>query len=426
MNTELVISVENLSKVYRTGTIGGGTLRGDLQSLWARMRGREDPNSPVYSKKCDRNGAFFALENINLQIHKGERIGIIGSNGAGKSTLLKIISRITAPTSGRVKIKGRIASMLEVGTGFHGELTGRENIYLNGSILGMTKAEVDKKIDTIIEFSECDKFIDTPVKRYSSGMYVKLAFAVAAHLDADIMIMDEVLAVGDMAFQDKCLGKMDEVSSNEGRTILYVSHNMSTIQRLCDRCIVLDEGRVIFDGDTNEAVEIYLNNVVCSEFSRDYMDYVRTRINLGNKAFIEHAEYYKHESIQFADKERLELKLRWQCREALKNLCFRFEIWSVDKIAVASSMAFDIGDYEAGATVEKIFSIDVSNLVPGNYRGYYALFIKNEYGARVNLDWVPAMNFSRVNTANDIVWNYRLWGRVRLEDARVIDCEKDT
>lgn len=416
VNQELVILVENLTKEYRTGMIGGATLRADLQSLWARMRGKEDPNLPVNSERYAKSKVFNALENINLRVNKGERVGIIGGNGAGKSTLLKIISRITAPTVGTIKLKGRVASMLEVGTGFHGELTGRENIYLNGSILGMSKAEVDKKIETIIDFSECRQFIDTPVKRYSSGMYVKLAFAVAAHLDADILIMDEVLAVGDMAFQEKCLGKMDEVSTNEGKTILYVSHNMSTIQRLCNRCIVIDKGKIIFDGDTDKAVELYLNNVVKHEFSRDYLTDLNSSGLFKETLRIEHAAYLNHDSIRFTDDEKIQLLLKWHCYEDVEDLCFRFEIWSTDRVAVASSMVFDIGSFAAGEIAERVFTVDISSLVPGTYSGYYCMFRKGSLGACENLDRVPALYFCRINSVNDIMWNYRLWGRMRLED----------
>ena len=257
---KVAIQIQGLKKEYRLGVISGGTLQRDIQSWWARLCKKEDPNSKVGSKNYGKNEKFTALGGIDLTVYKGERLGIIGKNGAGKSTLLKIISRITSPTEGTVGINGRVSSMLEVGTGFHGELTGRENIYLNGAILGMSRAEVDSKIDRIIEFSEIGQFIDTPVKRYSSGMYVKLAFSVAAHLDSEIMIMDEVLAVGDIAFQKKCLDKMGDVSREENRTILYVSHNMETIRRLCDRCIVLEKGKIIFDGDVEKAIKIYSEN----------------------------------------------------------------------------------------------------------------------------------------------------------------------
>ena len=257
MERKVAIQIQGVKKEYRLGVISGGTLQRDIQSWWARLRHKEDPNSRIGSKNYGKNEKFVALDGIDLTIYKGERLGIIGKNGAGKSTLLKLVSRITSPTEGTIGINGRVSSMLEVGTGFHGELTGRENIYLNGALLGMSRAEVDSKIDKIIEFSEIEQFIDTPAKRYSSGMYVKLAFSVAAHLDSEIMIMDEVLAVGDLAFQKKCLDKMGDVSREEGRTILYVSHNMETIRRLCDRCIVLEKGKIIFDGDVEQAIELY-------------------------------------------------------------------------------------------------------------------------------------------------------------------------
>ncbi|MCI5575190.1 MAG: ABC transporter ATP-binding protein, partial [Clostridiales bacterium] len=246
---ENIIEFDHVTKEYRLGAIGGGTLKGDLQSLAARIRGKEDPNLQIGQTAHTKNQRFLALDDVSFSVKKGERVGIIGHNGAGKSTLLKLLSRVTAPTKGTISYNGRIASMLEVGTGFHPELTGRENVYMNGAILGMTKAEISRKFDDIVRFAEMEQFIDTPVKRYSSGMYVKLAFAVAAHLDSDILVMDEVLAVGDMKFQQKCLGKMDDVSKNEGRTVLYVSHNMNTIRQLCTRCIVLDHGKVVFDGD---------------------------------------------------------------------------------------------------------------------------------------------------------------------------------
>lgn len=253
------IRMEGVKKEYRLGAIGGRTLQADLQSWWARKRGREDPNRRI-GQHAPSGDAFYALDGVDLTVQPGERLGIIGPNGAGKSTLLKLLCRITAPTEGNIDIYGRVASMLEVGTGFHGELTGRENIYMNGAILGMTRAEIDRRMEQIIDFSEVREFIDTPVKRYSSGMYVKLAFSVAAHLTSEIMIMDEVLAVGDMAFQHKCLDRMRAAADEEGRTVLYVSHNMSTIRRLCDRCIVLQKGKIIFDGPPEKAIAAYMDS----------------------------------------------------------------------------------------------------------------------------------------------------------------------
>ncbi len=255
-----VIKVENLSKRYRLGVINRDMLYKDLQSRWAKFRGKEDPNAPIglkHDKRLEHGDEFWALRNVDLEVKEGEILGIIGRNGAGKSTLLKILSQITAPTEGRIKVKGRIASLLEVGTGFHPELTGRENVYLNGAILGMTRREVRSKFDEIVAFADIDEFIDTPVKRYSSGMYVRLAFAVAAHLDPEILIIDEVLAVGDADFQKKCLGKMQSVSS-QGRTVLFVSHVMASVRQLCSRVVLVHDGRVVLQGETSNVVDAYL------------------------------------------------------------------------------------------------------------------------------------------------------------------------
>ncbi|MBN1886752.1 MAG: ABC transporter ATP-binding protein [Thermoflexales bacterium] len=255
-----VISVENVSKYYRLGAIGTQTLQEDWQRWWARVRGRPDPLLKVGQQDHgNRQGEYiWALRDVSFQVAQGDILGIIGRNGAGKSTLLKILSRVTAPSSGQVKLKGRIASLLEVGTGFHPELTGRENIYMNGAILGMRHAEIDRKFDEIVAFSEVEQFIDTPVKRYSSGMYVRLAFAVAAHLDPEILLVDEVLAVGDAAFQKRCLGKMEDVAQG-GRTILFVSHNMAAISTLCHRVIWIDKGSVVQDSPGSQVISNYLH-----------------------------------------------------------------------------------------------------------------------------------------------------------------------
>ncbi|MEN0054057.1 MAG: polysaccharide ABC transporter ATP-binding protein [Mucilaginibacter sp.] len=258
------IKVENLSKAYQLGDFGTGTISRDLERFWARMRGKEDPFLKI-GEVNDRatkgeSDVVWSLNNINFEVEQGDAVGIIGRNGAGKSTLLKILSRVTSPTTGSVKLKGRIASLLEVGTGFHPELTGRENIYLNGTILGMRKAEIKRKFDEIVDFSGVERYIDTPVKRYSSGMYVRLAFAVAAHLESEILIVDEVLAVGDAEFQKKCLGKMSDVSKGEGRTVLFVSHNMDAVTRLCTHAILLKKGFLTDFGLTNKIVDSYLRS----------------------------------------------------------------------------------------------------------------------------------------------------------------------
>lgn len=254
-----MISIENLSKTYQLGAIGTGTFYGDLKRWWARQRGLPDPYQKIGEKNHHNKigETIWALRDINFTVSRGQAVGIVGRNGAGKSTLLKILSQVTAPTKGVVKAKGRIASLLEVGTGFHSELTGRENIFLNGAIMGMSRAEVRRKFDEIVDFSGVEKFIDTPVKRYSSGMYVRLAFAVAAHLEPEILVVDEVLAVGDAEFQKKCLGKMDDVAHKEGRTVLFVSHNMSTVAQLCNWGIFLRDGEISNIGDIETIVQAY-------------------------------------------------------------------------------------------------------------------------------------------------------------------------
>lgn len=264
MSNETILKAEGISKQYRLGKVGTGTLSHDLNRWWANIRGKEDP----YLKIGDVNDRaskatsdyVWALQDVNFEVQKGEVLAIIGKNGAGKSTLLKILSRVTAPTMGVIKTKGRIASLLEVGTGFHSEMTGRENIYLNGAILGMTKKEIKSKIDEIIEFSGCQRYIDTPVKRYSSGMTVRLAFAVAAFLEPDILVVDEVLAVGDAEFQKKAIGKMQDISKGEGRTVLFVSHNMAAVKGLCTRGIVMEKGKVSFEGSVDDCIDQYLKN----------------------------------------------------------------------------------------------------------------------------------------------------------------------
>ncbi|MCF1421386.1 ABC transporter ATP-binding protein [Mangrovimonas futianensis] len=264
--SQVILKAENISKQYRLGTVGTGTLSHDLNRWWHRLRGKEDPYLKVGSvndRSTEADSDYvWALQDINFEVQQGEVLGIIGKNGAGKSTLLKILSRVTSPTTGEIKTRGRIASLLEVGTGFHPELTGRENIYLNGAILGMTKKEIRAKEDAIIDFSGCARYVDTPVKRYSSGMRVRLAFAVAAFLEPDILVIDEVLAVGDAEFQKKAIGKMQDISQGEGRTVLFVSHNMAAVKSLCTRAIMLEYGKLVFEGTSEEVVNRYLNDGV--------------------------------------------------------------------------------------------------------------------------------------------------------------------
>lgn len=270
MNKKLAIKAVNISKQYRLGEVGTGTITHDLNRFWAKIRGKEDPYLKIgeandRSRKGDSE-YVWSLRDINFEIEQGDAVGIIGRNGAGKSTLLKLLSKVTKPTTGSFKVNGRIASLLEVGTGFNPEMTGRENIYLNGAILGMRKHEIDRKFDEIVDFSGVERYIDTPVKRYSSGMYVRLAFAVAAHLESEILIVDEVLAVGDAEFQKKCLGKMGDVSKGEGRTVLFVSHNMAAVKTLCNKGLLLENGKLIVDSIVDLAISTYFSNNPKNEF----------------------------------------------------------------------------------------------------------------------------------------------------------------
>lgn len=260
--SKLAIKAENISKQYRLGEVGTGTLSHDLNRFWHKVRGKEDPYLQIgqandRSQKTDSN-YVWSLKDINFEIEQGDAVGIIGRNGAGKSTLLKLLSKVTKPTTGRFHVNGRIASLLEVGTGFNPEMTGRENIYMNGAILGMRRHEITRKFDEIVAFSGVEAYIDTPVKRYSSGMYVRLAFAVAAHLESEILIVDEVLAVGDAEFQKKCLGKMGDVSKGEGRTVLFVSHNMAAVKSLCNKSLLLNNGQISKIGLTDEIIKNYI------------------------------------------------------------------------------------------------------------------------------------------------------------------------
>ena len=279
------IEFNNISKIYRLGLVSTGTLAHDLKRWWTmNIRGKEDPYLTI-GETNDRSTKgeseyVWALKDINFKVEQGDVVGIIGKNGAGKSTLLKILSKVTAPTTGTIRARGRIGSLLEVGTGFHPEMTGRENIYMNGAILGMTKAEITKKLDEIVDFSGCERYIDTPVKRYSSGMMVRLGFAVAAHLDPEILVVDEVLAVGDAEFQKKAIGKMQDVSRGEGRTVLFVSHNMAAVRNLCHTGIILNNGSVVFSGTADKAIENYLKSDNLKENITDNIKQIHPRLNV--------------------------------------------------------------------------------------------------------------------------------------------------
>lgn len=416
-NRPIAIKVSGVKKMYKLGQIGGGTLQADLQSWWAKVRGKEDPNSKIGEGERCHGKTFMALNGIDLTIYQGEAVGIIGSNGAGKSTLLKLLSKVTAPTEGEIDIYGRIASMLEVGTGFNVELTGRENVYMNGAILGMSKAEIDAKMEQIIEFSEVREFIDTPVKRYSSGMFVKLAFSVAAHLNSEIMIMDEVLAVGDMAFQKKCLNKMREAAKQDGRTVLYVSHNMNTIRQLCDRCIVLEKGKVIFEGGVEEAIGIYMNAYIDSRITYDYSTIKRSQKEKRTVRMLG-LDILDREKNIVPIGEKLRFCLRCFANENVQEMGIRFELFFEDGSIVGTVFADKTFDASKGEKFDICMSMDTKNFTPGKYKGVALIYEYDSVGNQIPVDRVdPAISFEMYNdNSNRLVWLHQWWGHVRFDD----------
>ena len=420
-----MIKIKNISKEYRLGAIGGRTLRADLQSLFAKWRGKDDPNVKIGLNKGMFGSRFLALDNVSFTVEKGERIGIIGHNGAGKSTLLKLLSRVTSPTSGTIDLEGRLSSMLEVGTGFHPELTGRENVYMNGAILGMRRSEIDKKFDDIVDFAEMRPFIETPVKRYSSGMYVKLAFSVAAHLDSEILVMDEVLAVGDMNFQQKCLDKMAKVSHEENRTILYVSHNMNTIRQLCTRCIVLEHGKLIFDGDVETAIGLYLgiSGELKSEYKYDSSNHLYTDPKCGT--FLEQLKLDSLTGAVCPVNGKIPMTLFFNAKVSLQNVFCRLETHYKDGSMVGTALSIVPVDISMGKSkVGMVF--DVSHLAPGKYSCDLIFYNKDSLGHEHHLDGIyPAFTFEieeNLKQNNDILWNHIYWGHVRLNDVKVNLC----
>ena len=372
----------------------------------------------THPKQANQKEDFWALNGVNFEVKQGEKVGIIGKNGAGKSTLLKIISRITEPTDGKIEFYGKISSMLEVGTGFNRELTGRENIYLNGAILGMTRAEIDAKFDDILEFSEVGKFIDTPVKRYSSGMFVRLAFAVASHLDPDILLVDEVLAVGDTRFQKKCIQKMRSIADS-GKTILFVSHQMNTIRQLCDRVIVLKEGKVIYDGEVEGGIRLYNSEAYMEKRNHyEYKDLARLPGYNLDKAEILSLDILHNESCIYEADEPIDFKLKLKTKVPdIGDLSFRMLIWQADEtpIETAFTKTFaninDVGEYEVEATIRN------HNLAPGLYKLTLILSGGNSSSNSENLDYIyPAFVFEVLNAdGTSRAWS-RSWGWVHFDD----------
>ena len=424
-NKEIAIQLSGVKKMYKLGQIGGGTLTADLQSWWARIRGKEDPNTKIGTDQRLVGQTFMALNGIDMTVYKGEALGIIGSNGAGKSTMLKLLSQVTAPTEGTIRLNGRVASMLEVGTGFHGEMTGRENVYLNGAILGMTKAEIDAKMEDIIEFSEVREFIDTPVKRYSSGMYVKLAFSVAAHLDSEILIMDEVLAVGDMAFQKKCLDKMRDAAKKEGRTVLYVSHNMNTIRQLCDRCVVLDKGRVIFEGDVEEAIAVYMKQNDDLRLSYDYSTVPRS-INETRKLQLLGADILNLTEARIPKGDTLKFVFHTRANADAEDIGFRFEVFYLDDTIAGTIFTDKAVSAKKGQNLDLYIDLPTDNFAPGKYRAVALAYERDQYGNQVGVDRVnPAMCFEITNGEDsDLVWLHQYWGHVHFDNMIIRSVEE--
>lgn len=421
----VMIRISDLKKKYLLGRLGAGSLQGAIKEWRER---RKNPEQGKIDRKR-KNTFFYALDGINLEVRKGETIGIIGRNGAGKSTLLKILSRITAPTEGYVDLYGRVTSMLEVGTGFHGDMTGRENIYLNGAILGMTKAEIDAKIEDIISFAELEDFIDTPIKKYSSGMYVKLGFSVAYHLDSEIIIMDEVLAVGDAKFQQKCLRCLMDAAKEGKRTILYVSHNMNTIRQLCNRCVVMDKGNIVFDGDPDQAIGVYLGveSSMSSKirFGREH----RPEDHIVRETYVfsmDTLELRDREEPSYVSSEDAVFDLTCTAVTPLKRVGFRFELWYQDNTKVATALSENFVDF-AAETETVTVRLPLRHLAAGKYRVDIVAFVFDGSPRERKIDAIyPGLVF-RIEPTIDrnryLEWDYKHWGAIQL-DAALLTVER--
>ena len=401
---ETVIRVENLYKTYRKGKINAKTFSEDVRNALNRI---------LKSEKRELASTINALSDVSFKVKKGEVVGIIGANGAGKSTLLKIISRVTTPTMGRILIRGRVSGMLEIGTGFHSELTGRENIYLSGRILGMSRSEIDKKIDEIIEFSECSEFIDTPVKRYSSGMYVRLAFAVAAHLEADIMILDEVLAVGDTFFKQKCLEKIHSLASEGKRTILFVSHSMASVRSVCSRVIVLKNGKVDFDGDTESGIEHYYSEYPDRKTHINYSDMPELKkVFVPEMTSIEECRF-DGESSYITDNV-LRLRIRVKNLSSYEHGGVRVTVIDSAGNPAASYVKRDLYTAVCGKEGQILSEVDISGLIDGKYSFVVSVF-KTE-GNTIEFERAQGMKFKKEDIARKDAekWRAAAMGSVML------------
>jgi lipopolysaccharide transport system ATP-binding protein len=426
--SDTVIKVENLSKQYRLGVIGTGSLAHDVNRWWHRIRGNEDP----YLKIGDVNDRttkgdsqyVWALKDINFEVRRGEVLGIIGRNGAGKSTLLKILSKTTMPTKGRVYMKGRVASLLEVGTGFHPELSGRDNIFLNGAILGMTKQEIKKKFEEIIDFSGVERYIDTPVKRYSSGMYVRLAFAVAAFLEPEILIVDEVLAVGDAEFQKKCLGKMKDVSVNYGRTVLFVSHNMAAVNELTQNCMLIHNGLFVMKDET----EIVLNEYVkLTNFDNNDLELdtsgIKREADCDFSVRINSMSFKKTNIFHYSTD--LDFEVKFEILKKIESVRYSITIFDYFGNPVGSSFSRDYLSEEVSRNGRAIITLRDHKLAPGNYYIAIAVGTGNQYTGYRNYDVLPrTLHFeiipqnNKSEKTNASVW-HNSWGRIQFGELSV-------
>ena len=419
--SERLLEVDGVSKQYRLGMIGGGTLHGDLTSWFARIRGKEDPNTKIGMEHYGPNETFWALRDVSFNVDRGDALAIVGRNGAGKSTILKLISRITAPTEGEIRIRGKVASLLEIGTGFHKELSGRDNIYLNSAILGMNRAETNSKMKQIIEFSEIEQFIDTPVKRYSSGMYVKLAFAVAAHLDPEVMICDEVLAVGDLAFQQKCLQKMGDIA-RDGRAVLYVSHNMRTVSQLCNRGLYLNRGRLGYDGTVERAIELYGGSGARS--LKQDLDSIPHPRNRGETMRMLELEFLNTQSLEYTMDSAIEFRLKCVAHLADPRLRIRLIVKNSmsSPVAMTQTESFEV---RAEEVFERTVRFPLDGLAPGEYIVKLSLISGKLRGKSNYYDTLE--DVSRFIIVDDpaanagFVWSESLWGNFRLKPLEFID-----
>lgn len=414
--TDRTLEIDRVSKEYRLGVYGRATLQRDLQSWFARVRGKEDPNRKIYAGEQTKGEYFMALDEVSMAADRGDAVAVLGRNGAGKSTLLKLISRITAPTAGEIRVKGRVSSLLEIGTGFHPELTGRENIYLNGALMGMRRAEITKKIDEIVEFSEIDRFVDTPVKRYSSGMYVKLAFAVASNLDSDILICDEVLAVGDVAFQQKCLSKMGDVARG-GRAVIYVSHNLRTVSQLCTRAVYLERGRLVYDGEVARAMDLYAGAGMRS-VDRD-LDSLPRGKNRGVTMRMLKLSVLDSQTMEYEQDSSMRFSISARARAGESACRLRVILMSNNAapVAMAQSEPFPVRE---DSELTRAFTVDLTRVAPGEYGIKLQLVGQKPNGKSINHDTVDdAGHFIITEDAaanQGFLWNEPQWGNHRLPE----------